>query len=295
MAKEKIRSLNDSGSYIRKLRLEKGMTQAALAARLNITDKAVSKWERGLSFPDIMLLPRLSEVLGVGIADLIREYDETHDHEYDRSDAASRLMQRYEMSSDLRAPLHIMLGCAELIGDCRDDSERLERYLDAIQVSGRYLLSVLDDAAYRNRFEDYLRSTETKREPAAHDFSGSRVLIVDDMAVNREILAEILKKTGAETESADNGRVCVDMVASRPAGHYDLILMDILMPEMDGIEAARRIRCLADSAKASVPIVAVTSKVTDSEMKAAEKAGMDAFTEKPIRIDRLLETIRAFL
>ena len=91
------------GSYIRSLRTQNGMTQAQLADRLCVTDKAVSKWERDLSYPDITLFPRLADLLGVTVDDLLRESK--------NGGQPSRLLQIFEMSHDIRTPLHIILGC----------------------------------------------------------------------------------------------------------------------------------------------------------------------------------------
>lgn len=94
------------GSYIRSLRTQNGMTQAQLADRLCVTDKAVSKWERDLSYPDITLFPRLADLLGVTVDDLLRESK--------NGGQPSRLLQIFEMSHDIRTPLHIILGCANV-------------------------------------------------------------------------------------------------------------------------------------------------------------------------------------
>ena len=317
-----------AGQYIRYLRVKNDLTQAELAERLNITDKAVSKWERGLSFPDILLLPRLAEVLGVSVGDLISKYDERNAEEYYRGDPAEMLVPSYEMTSDLRAPLHIILGCSELIRLNRDDSDKIDRYLEAIRVSGEYLLSALNKSAsdadeeadegfeeYQKRHEhlyhpetsadeeesifsldeDVHTEAASANEAVRYDFSGSRILIVDDMAVNREILTAILRPTGAEIEFAEDGQECVDIIAGHGPDCFDLILMDLLMPGMDGIEAARRIRGMADREKSMIPIIAVTSNVRNSEREAAYEAGMNAFTEKPILIDKLFEAIKRFL
>ena len=90
------------GKYIRQLRTDNGMTQAALAARLHVTDKAVSKWERDLSYPDISLFPRLAEVLGVSVSELISAADNGGEPE--------QLTQIYRVSHDIRTPIHIIIG-----------------------------------------------------------------------------------------------------------------------------------------------------------------------------------------
>lgn len=119
--------------------------------------------------------------------------------------------------------------------------------------------------------------------PPLVDFSGRRILVVDDIEVNREIAAELLGKTGAMVEFAEEGRRCVEMVSSAPPGHYDLILMDIDMPVMDGLEATKRLRQMGFA----LPIIAMTANVGDRNRRAAFDAGMDAFMEKPVRVEEL--------
>ena len=122
--------------------------------------------------------------------------------------------------------------------------------------------------------------------PAA-DFSGKRFLVAEDMEVNREIAAEYLRKTGAAVEFAEEGRRCVEMVSSAPPGHYDLILMDINMPVMDGLEATKRLRQMGFT----LPIIAMTANVGERDRRAALDAGMDAFAEKPVRVEKLFSEI----
>ena len=95
------------GSRIRTLRMKLNMTQAQLANILGVTDKAVSKWERDLSYPDIVLFPKLADVLGITVDDLLRVCD--------KECRPSKLLQAYEMSRDIRTPLHIILGYVEII------------------------------------------------------------------------------------------------------------------------------------------------------------------------------------
>lgn len=273
------------GSCIRSLRNENGLTQRALAERLHVTDKAVSKWERGLSVPDIALFPALAEELSVTVADLLQECAD--------EGASSRLARFYSGSTDIRTPLHIILGCADLMEKHLSDPSLLSRYLDGIRVSGRYLLSVLDHVQNPADLPRLLDSgsalSESSSEPFG--FSGKRFLVVDDIALNREIAGEILKASGAKVEYAGDGQACLDRVLGSPAGHFDLILMDLLMPGMDGLEATRRLR----RAGISVPVVAVTANVRPKDRKGALEAGMDAFIEKPVSVEKLLDSIRACL
>ncbi|MBR3166299.1 MAG: response regulator [Lachnospiraceae bacterium] len=294
------------GTYIRSLRRQNGMTQAALAQRLGVTDKAVSKWERDVSYPDVTLIPKLADIFGVTADDLFSEsVDDGH---------PSRLLKIYEMSHDIRTPLHMILGCADMAKLYRKDDERLCRYLESIRISGEYLLRSVDElmrVTYKNDEEvsvrgypanvqelgEYLGEWTGKCSDTAAEyaFRGKRILVAEDIRLNREIAGEILYQTGAEVEFAENGALCVQMVEAAAAGYYDLILMDIMMPEMDGIEAARRIRQLEDKKKASVPIIAMSANVYEKDRRAALEAGMNAFTEKPLFIEKLFKTMEHYL
>ncbi len=293
------------GSMIRSLRMQNNMTQAVLAQKLGITDKAVSKWERDLSYPDISLFPALADVLGVSIDDLFKRCSEEAD--------APRLVQILQMSHDIRTPLSIILGYTNLAEKYRDDPERLLHYLKNIRLSGEYLLTVIDHlmaVARQNNGAngsvlpfpeggalDSSRGSPYEISGAAdrYDFSGKRILLAEDIELNREIALELLKATGAAVEFAEDGRICLTKLACAEAGYYDLILMDICMPNMNGIEATRRIRALADPIKARIPIVAMTANVLEADRTDAFDAGMNDFTEKPILVERFYETLKKYL
>lgn len=293
------------GSYIRTLRTQNHMTQAQLADKIGVTDKAVSKWERDLSYPDITLFPKLANILGVTVNDIFTECID--------GGKPSGLLQIYEISHDIRTPLHIILGCAEMAKNHSDNKEMLMRYLDSISISGEYLLKAFDNIlpgadlkktdnkksypSNINELGEYLdEHNDTPKEASnAFTFTGKRFLVAEDIGLIREISVELLKQTGAEVEYAEDGRICLDKIESSPAGYYDLILMDIMMPNMDGLEATRRIRSLPDPVKASIPIIAVSANVHEKEKHEAMKAGMNAFTEKPIFIENLISTIKQFV
>ena len=121
--------------------------------------------------------------------------------------------------------------------------------------------------------------------------SAKRVLLVDDNDLNREIARELLEDSGITVEEATGGSQSVAIIQEKPAGYYDLIFMDLVMPDMDGFEAARTIRALG-SEKADVPIAAMTASVGDEERDKAKEAGMDGFIEKPLDLNRLLKLMR---
>ena len=130
---------------------------------------------------------------------------------------------------------------------------------------------------------------------AQADFRGRHVLLVEDNELNREIAVEILHEYGFLVDTAENGAIAVDKVRSSPAGRYDLVLMDIQMPVMDGYTATQRIRALNDPARAAVPIVAMTANVFEEERKRAFDCGMNAFLSKPLVIDALIAALQDIL
>lgn len=136
---------------------------------------------------------------------------------------------------------------------------------------------------------------ETDEDIAHVNVAGKRVLLVEDNALNREISREILAGKGFIVEEANDGDVAVEKVAASPAGYYDLILMDIQMPKMDGYEATRRIRNLPDKKLAGIPIIAVTANAFAEDRRAAIKAGMDGHISKPINISELNKVIISIL
>jgi len=124
-----------------------------------------------------------------------------------------------------------------------------------------------------------------------YHFEGKRVLLVEDNPVNTEIACMILNQAGFDVETAENGEEAVNKVSSSQAGFYDLILMDIQMPVMDGYTATQRIRALEDPLLASVPILAMTANAFKDDMEAAAQAGMQGHIAKPLDTEKMMETI----
>lgn len=120
---------------------------------------------------------------------------------------------------------------------------------------------------------------------------GKRILLAEDNDLNAEIAIDLLGEAGLVVERAENGAVCVDMLESAPAGYYDVVLMDIQMPVMDGYSAAARIRHLDDAARAGIPIIAMTANAFVEDKNRAVKAGMNDHVPKPINVDVLLSAI----
>ena len=137
---------------------------------------------------------------------------------------------------------------------------------------------------------------ETEREilPAADDsaeFSGKHILLAEDNELNREIALEILGEYGFRISTAENGAQAVERIADSRPGDYDLVLMDIQMPIMDGCEATKCIRELKDPGLNSVPIIAMTANAFEEDRKNALECGMDGFLSKPIKIEEVLQEL----
>ena len=124
------------------------------------------------------------------------------------------------------------------------------------------------------------------------DFRGRHILLVEDNELNREIAVAILHEYGFLVDTAENGAVAVEKIRTSDPGRYDLVLMDVQMPVMDGCTATRRIRALEDPVRAAVPIVAMTANVFEEERKRAFDCGMNGFLSKPIVIEELIDALK---
>lgn len=126
-------------------------------------------------------------------------------------------------------------------------------------------------------------------------FAGKSILLVEDNEMNQEIAVTILEDAGFKVEVAENGQEAVDKIDSMPPDSYDLILMDVQMPVMNGYEATRRIRGMADPVKSSIAIIAMTANAFDEDRMEAEKSGMNGYVAKPIDIKNLMDTLEEML
>lgn len=136
--------------------------------------------------------------------------------------------------------------------------------------------------------------TESIQNPEmeSEDFTGWRILLAEDNEMNQEVAMEILSGYGFEVDLVTDGICCVERIMETEPDYYDLILMDLQMPNMDGLEAARTIRALEDPQKARIPIIAMTANVFRSDKQNAKEAGMDGFIQKPFSVATLLSEIR---
>ena len=144
------------------------------------------------------------------------------------------------------------------------------------------------------RFSTVPAETETAPEEKP-DFHGKRVLLAEDNEMNQMIAEAILTESGFSVDIANDGTEAVEKMASMPAGYYDIILMDIQMPNMNGYEATKLIRAMEDPEKATIPIVAVTANVFEEDRKLVTDAGMNGFLAKPYDIPAIIRTLKSLL
>ena len=139
------------------------------------------------------------------------------------------------------------------------------------------------------------KTGQTPPAAKASAFTGKKLLVVEDNELNLEIASTLLKEAGFAVDTAENGKIAVEKVEAASADRYDLILMDIQMPEMDGYEATRRIRALPDAKKAALPIVAMTANAFEDDRKNALHAGMNGHIAKPLDIQKLFQVLSELL
>ena len=138
----------------------------------------------------------------------------------------------------------------------------------------------------------YGANQPAEQETAGPSFEGKRILLVEDNELNREIATAILEDEGIEIETANNGQEACDTLLEKGAGYYDLVLMDIQMPIMDGYEATEHIRAFEDEELSKIPIFAMTANAFEEDKKKAFAAGMNGHIAKPINISVLMEELK---
>ena len=126
-------------------------------------------------------------------------------------------------------------------------------------------------------------------------FEGMRALLVEDNMINMEIAQMLLEQAGFLIETAENGKIALEMTAASEQGYYDVILMDIQMPVMDGYMATQAIRALPDVGLAAIPIIAMTANAFQEDIKKAEEVGMNGHIAKPLDVPNMKATLQHVL
>ena len=122
-----------------------------------------------------------------------------------------------------------------------------------------------------------------------------RILLAEDVQINAEIMVMVLETREMEVELAQNGKIAVELFESHPEGYYDAILMDMRMPEMDGLTATKTIRAMNRADSKSIPIIALTANAFDEDVQRSMQAGLNAHLSKPVEPDALYETLESLI
>ena len=157
--------------------------------------------------------------------------------------------------------------------------------VDTFVAKPLFVGSVMDE------FREAFKKKNTKLVRQTADLKGRRVLLAEDVAVNAEIMMMVLSMREMEVEHAENGRIAVEKFTASEPGYYDAILMDMRMPEMDGLEATKAIRALDRQDARTIPIIALTANAFDEDVQRSMQAGLNAHLSKPVEPEALFVTL----
>jgi CheY-like chemotaxis protein len=231
-------------------------------------------------------------------------------------EAAARAKDKFlsNMSHEMRTPMNAILGMAA-IGKASADVEKKDYAFEKIEDASIHLLGVIDDildmakldaegkgsifafnARLRRAGESAAREGGAGEGEAGapDDFSKYRVLLADDVELNREIVQSFLEPTGIAIDCAENGEEVVALFRAHPE-RYDAIFMDLQMPKMDGYEATKRIRALKLPRAKEIPIIALTANVFREDVEKCLASGMNDHLGKPLDPQRVRSKLREYL
>ena len=169
--------------------------------------------------------------------------------------------------------------------------EALHAGVDSFLAKPLFASNVLDE------FERIARKNSMslfKDKPRA-DLKGRHILMAEDVEINAEIMEQIIMVRGAEIDHAENGKIVLEMFEKSDPGYYDAILMDVRMPEMDGLAATEAIRALGREDAKAIPIIAMTANAFDEDVQRSLQVGMNAHLSKPVEPDRLYQTLEELI
>lgn len=197
------------------------------------------------------------------------------------------------ISYDFRTSLDILRGGLNLIANHSGERDKVEEYIRKVLPAANELTRLVED----NPFNREIRTVGNKRITtiSADRLKGKRMLLVEDNELNRSIARDLLEDEGIFVEEAVDGAEAVNKIVDADEGHFDFVLMDIQMANMNGYEATEAIRRLENRKKANIPIVAMTAMVSEKEREKAQNVGMNGFIKKPVDVERLIYILQAEL
>ena len=169
---------------------------------------------------------------------------------------------------------------------------------DALEAGvDSFIAKPLFAAALLEEFKSALKRKNPSSAKAVRkaDLAGRRILLAEDVEINAEIMTMVLQGRQMEADLAVNGRIAVEKFAEHPAGYYSAILMDMRMPEMDGLEATRTIRAMDREDAKTIPIIALTANAFDEDVQRSMQAGLNAHLSKPVQPELLYETLESLI
>ena len=176
---------------------------------------------------------------------------------------------------------------------------RWDDVLDEALAAG--IDSFIAKPLFASAFMEELQSALKKKRSVSKnniqkaDLKGRRILLAEDVEINAEIMVMVLETREMEVDLAKNGKIAVEMFESHPEGYYDAILMDMRMPEMDGLTATRAIRAMDRADSKVIPIIALTANAFDEDVQRSMQAGLNAHLSKPVEPDALYETLESLI
>ncbi|MDD6037619.1 MAG: response regulator [bacterium] len=228
----------------------------------------------------------------------------------DKEEQAVNAKEKFisQMTHSIRTPLNGIVGMTTIAEAYIDDIERVTDALGKIDVSCKHLIALLNQSVAISEGnlseinEDTAVSSDLVEQSMlqlsdfrAEYYSEKRILLVEDNELGREIATEVLGLVGIHVEQACDGQQAVSCVSQSPEHYYDMILMDIQMPVMDGYIATRIIRGMEREDVKTMPIVAMTACTLASEVKAVKEAGMNEYLAKPLELDKLKYVLMKWL
>lgn len=170
--------------------------------------------------------------------------------------------------------------------------EAIQAGIDSFISKPLFATTLMEEfqTALKKKKAQYENQKKTKA-----DLKGRRILLAEDVQINAEIMVMVLETREMEVELAQNGKIAVELFESHPEGYYDAILMDMRMPEMDGLTATRTIRAMNRADSKSIPIIALTANAFDEDVQRSMQAGLNAHLSKPVEPDALYETLESLI
>ena len=233
-------------------------------------------------------LPGNQTLSGQANDNILREQMEILEMQLEVERKKSRYMTN--LGFEFRTALDAINGGINLAKNHSNDAKKVEEYLNRILPAMSNLMKLVEDTPFNRELIG--EKNEEAKAADIEKLKGKRILLVEDNELNRSLAKELLEDVGIQIVEAVDGVGAINRVIENESGYFDYILMDLQMPNMDGFGATKAIRTLADEKKASLPIIAMTARVTGEDRNAAREAGMNAYLEKPLDINKLVNKLK---